>query len=62
MPRELPLVVEVVALDLACRCCWATASNVPRAMADVWASAHRDAVVVQAHVVAGGRRTVLRPR
>lgn len=61
MARELELVVEVVALDMACRACWATAAKVPRAMAPVWACAHRDAVVVQAHVVtAGGRRDVWR--
>jgi len=61
MARELELVVEVVALDMACRCCWATVTAVPRELADLWASAHRDAVVVQAHVVtAGGQRDVWR--
>lgn len=57
--RELH--VQVVALDMACRACWATAAKVPRELADLWASAHRDAVVVQAHVVtAGGQRDVWR--
>lgn len=59
MQRDLR--VEVVALDLVCRACWATATKVPKAMAPVFACAHRDAVVVQAHVVtAGGQRDVWR--
>lgn len=65
MTGELPpldMTVQVVALDLACRACWATIRHCPRNQAEVWAGAHRDPVVVQGHLLVNGTPQLWRRR
>lgn len=61
MARHVEVHVEVVALDLACRACWATI-HLPREAAPAWFAAHRDPRIVQGHLLVNGQPHLWRRR